>query len=810
MDTLLQDLRYSVRGLAKSPAFTAVVLMTLALGTGVNATVFSFVNALLLRPAPGVADPRSFVAIYTSDFSSGPYGSSSYPDFVSLKTETTAFDGLAASEPGATAILSIAGGAERVRVAAVSGDFFSVIGLHAAAGRLLGAADVRPDSAPAAVISDDLWQRIFGSDPATVGKTITLNGTAHTIVGIAPVRFDGVTLGSALEVWTPLADRNGPGERRNRFAMIVGRLKRGVSVADAQAQVSGMAARLARAYPETNRGTIDRPDEPRPMTVLLHTRLHPAFRSDVAAIGTVLLGAVILVLAIACANVASLMLSRATARSRDIAIRLALGAGRRRLLSQMLIESLVLGVAGGALGLIFALWTADILPSFFPAEQARLLDARIDARVLAYTGFVSLLASAFFGLAPALQALKPSCVSALRGDVGRVTDGRAGRRMRAALVVAQVALAMVLLVSTGLLVRSLTNALRADLGFATREAVVLSVEQPRARTAAAGDAYFAQVLERVRGVRGVTSATFAISLPLEGRNRRGFRMEGYEPRPGEDTELNYNIIEPRYFDTLRIPLVAGRAFDAHDREGNAPVAIVNDVLARRFFRGESVGRHLTDSHGTVLTIVGVVRSTRHRSVQEPPVPVVFYPLAQNYGRQMRLVAATNGDAGALAETVRGEVTATDRSVAVFSVTTLASLLAESLAGDRLTASLVATCGGLALLLALIGIYGVVAFAVLRRTREIGVRIALGAAPRQIMALVLGEGTRVVLAGVVLGLGAAAVAARLLTTLLYGVSTSDVATFGLVTAFLMAVAMVTASLPARRALSVDPVIVLRQE
>lgn len=476
----------------------------------------------------------------------------------------------------------------------------------------------------------------------------------------------------------------------------------------------------------------------------------------------------------------------------------------------MLIESLVLGVAGGALGLIFALWTVDILPSFFPAEQARLLDARIDARVLAYTGFVSLLASALFGLAPAFQALKPSCVSALRGDVGRVTDGRAGRRMRAALVVAQVAPAMVLLVSTGLLVRSLTNSLRADLGFATREAVVLSVEQPRGRTAAAGHAYFARVLERVRAVHGVTSATLTRSLPLEGSSRRGFRMEGYQPRPGADTELHYNVVEPRYFETLRIPLVAGRAFEDRDRDGSVPVVIVNDVLARRYFTGESVGRHLTDSSGMVLTIAGVVRSSANRSVQEAVVPVVFYPLAQSYTPQMRLVAATSGDAGALAETMRGEVTATDRSVAVFRVTTLASLLAESLAADRLTASLVATCGGLALLLALIGIYGVVAFAVLRRTREIGVRIALGAAPRQIMALVLGKGTRVALAGVVLGLGAAAVAARLLTTLLYGVSTSDVTTFGLVTAFLMAVAMVTASLPARRALSVDPMIVLRQE
>jgi predicted permease len=525
-------------------------------------------------------------------------------------------------------------------------------------------------------------------------------------------------------------------------------------------------------------------------------------------LGGILMGGVALVLLIACANVANLLLSRAAGRAREIAVRRALGAGRARIVAQLLTESVLLGLGGGGAGVLLAMWTADALPSFLPPQQAAMLDARLDGAGLAFTMALALASGILFGMAPAVQSARPAPADALRASRG-ATAGRSGA-IRSMLVVAQIALATVLLVSAALLVRSLFNALEADLGFATRDAVVLSIEQPGDRTDAEGLAYAQAVVERVRALPGVGSASLARSIPFFPAGRRGFRPEGYVFRPGETREFHINVVSAGYFDTMRIPVLQGRAFDSRDLPGGLPAAIVNEVVAARYFGGRAVGRRITDSRGQVLTIVGVVGTTKNLTVQEAPLPLVYYPLAQQYAARLTLIARTDNRAVALVEPVRRAAAETDRGVAIDGATTLEARIAEALTIERLAAALIACCGVLALLLALVGVYGVVAFAVARRAREFGVRLALGARPAQILALVLRQASRLTILGIAAGVAAGFAATRVLATVLYGVSPSDVATFAGVTLALATVTGLATLLPARRALRVDPIVVLRDE
>jgi predicted permease len=811
MSSLLQDVRYALRVLAHAPMFTAITVLTMAIGIGANVTVFSFVNALLLRPAPGVADPASLVAIFTSDYSSGPYGDSSYPDYVSLRSETTVFSAMAAEGDDAAAAVRVGDFVERVRLSSVTGDYFRLLGVKPAAGRLINEDDTLASAAPVAVISHAIWMRAFRRSPAVLGSILTLNARKYTIVGIAPEPFTGLDIGRAADVWTPMhAPASTPDARMNRGISIIARLAPGATLASAQTQVSAVAARLARDYPESNKGILGAPEQPRPMLVLRHTRLSPDFRGMVSTLGAILMGAVGLVLLIACANIASLLLSRATARDREMAIRLALGAGRHRVVRQLLTESLLLGLGGGAFGLLFSLWTADLLPSFFPAEQARLLDTRIDGSALAFVLAISFLSSILFGLVPALQAAVPSTGAALRSGAGRVSDSPTRTMLRRILVSGQVAVAIVLLIGASLLAKSIANAAAADPGFGARDGVVASVELDAAFTADRGLLYYREAVERIASLPGVQAATFARTLPTSRPARRGFQMEGYQPQPGEDTELPINVVAEGYFETLQIPLLAGRAFDARDRAGSQPVAIVNELLAKRYFGGNAIGRRLTDSGGVVMEIVGVVRNTVGITVQSAPTPIVHYPLAQSYLPRMTLVARTGADPSASIEPVRRELLEVNRNVPVFRTITLASHLSEANADSRLTATLVATCAGMALLLATIGVYGVIAYAVARRTREIGVRLALGARPWHIVHLVMSEGLTVMFVGIACGLFGAVIATQALDSLLYGVTSSDPATYLLVPILLALVALLAACAPARRALRVEPNAVLRQE
>jgi predicted permease len=812
MDSLLQDVRYAIRMLIKSPGVTIVALLTIGVGTGVNATAFRFVSALLLRPAPGVSDPRSLVAIYTSDYSSGPYGTSSYPDYVSLKSGTSAFTQMAAQRDG-TAVARVGEKVERVPASAVTGEYFDLLGVKPAIGRLLTTADTRPDAPPVAVLGYELWRRSLDRNPGVLAMPLNLNGRSYTIVGVSGEGFNGLDLGQPVDVWIPqIPLEASPGARGDRSYSLVARLHPNATLTEGQAQVAVIASALGREFPESNLGTLQAPSEPRAMTALRHTRLPPEFRPMVAAVGAILMAAVSLVLVIACANIAGLLVSRAISRDREMAIRLALGAGRSRLIRQLLTESLLLGIGGGTCGLLFALWTSDVLPSFFPAEQAQILDTSVDIRIVAFVAALSIASSLLFGLAPALHASRSATAASLGGGTTRSSDSRGGTRLRRVLVAAQIAAAVVLLVSSALLVQSLVNMLAADLGFGTRDGVVASVEIPPEYPEAEGLVYYDSMLERIRRMSGVQAAGVVQTLPLSRGSRRGFRIEGYETKPGEYMELVVNVVSDGYFEAMQIPLREGRSFDSRDRSGGAPVVIVNDLLAKRFFDGDAVGRRLTDSMNRTMEIVGVVQSHKYISVQEPPVPVVYYPLAQEYRRVASLVARTNRAPAAMVDPIRREISQVNRVVPVYRATTLSSRLNEATASDRLTASLVGVCGGMALLLATIGVYGVVAYAVVRRTREIGIRLALGARPSDVVRLVLSEGLGVTGVGVALGLGASALAARALTSLtpLYGVTTFDPLTYATVPALLLCVAVLAAWPPARRALRVDPNVVLRQE
>lgn len=811
MDSLVQDVRYALRMIVKSPGTTAIALLTIGIATGANATVFGFVSALLLRPAPGVADPGSLISIYTSDYSSGPYGSSSYPDYLSLKSDVPAFAQIAAQLDD-SGVVQVDNTVARVPVASVTGEYFALLGVGPALGRLLTPADTAASAPPVVVIGHGFWSRSLAANPSIVGTPLTSNGQTFTIVGVLAEGFGGLDLGQAVEVWRPLiAPPAAPGERGNRSLSIVARLSATSSLVDAQAQVSALAVTLAQAYPETNRGTLAAPAEPRPMIALRHTRLPPDFKPMVAAVAAILMAAVGLVLVIACANVAGLLVSRAIARDREMAVRLALGAGRSRLVRQLLTESLLLGIGGGACGLLLALWTSDVLPSFFPAEQASLLDTSVDTGTVAFIAIMSIASSLLFGLAPALQASDSTALS-LRAGSARGSDGRGSARLRRLLVGAQVAAAVVLLVSSGLLVKSLTNALAADMGFGTRQGVVATVELPPTLEESQGLQFYAAVLDRVRSMPGVRGAAFVRTLPLSRASRRGFRIEGYEAKPGEDMELVINVVSDGYFETMQIALRAGRAFDSRDRGGRAPVAIVNDLLAKRFFAGNALGRRITDSGGRVLEIVGVVQSHKYLTMQEPPVATVYYPLEQEYRPRMTLAARVDGPALGMVDPIVRAMSAVNPRIPVYRSMLLSAHLDESVAADRLTASLVALCGGMALLLATIGVYGVIAYAVVRRSREIGIRVALGARPPDVVRLILGEGVRVIGGGVALGLVAAALTARALGSLLplYGVGPTDPLTYATVPALLLGVALLAAMAPARRALRLDPNAVLRQE
>jgi len=823
MHTLWQDMRYGMRMLLKNWGVTLIAVLSLALGIGANTSVFSIVNGLLFRPIGGVVATEQLVALYTSDYSGPLYGTTSYADYVEFRDRTDVFDGLLAHTLRPMS-LSEGGEAERMMSAIVTGNYFDVLGVRAVTGRTFTREeDEAPDAAPVVVISHGLWQRRFGSDQSVVGKIVALSGQPFTIVGITPPEFTGTILGIAPDLFVPvnMAARasgaaRGLEERGNRSLFVMGRLKPGIGIEGAQANLDVLASNLREAYAEqwTNvRG------EGRRVTLLSESesRVPPQISTPVFGAVGLLTGVVALVLLIACANVANLLLARASARRKEIGIRIALGASRRRIVRQLLTESVLLACLGGAAGLLVSLWAVDLLVSYTPPTPVPLaLDFSPDWRVLAFALGVSIITGVIFGLAPALQATQSNVLPALKDE--SLAAGRAPRRfgLRNLLVVAQVALSLVLLIGAGLFLRSLQNAQSIDPGFRTDNVLMMTPEieiqgydENKART------FYRQLLERVESLPGVRSATFAEVVPLGFQSQRqGIHVEGYERRTGEEMEVDVNTVAPRYFETLGIDLVLGRDFTPEDREGAPPVVIINESFARRFYRGDQnpLGKRIsvTGREGPLMEIVGVARDGKYNTLGEAPLPYFYLPHDQHLSTEMTLLAHTAADPRTLLGAVRGEIRALDKNLPVSNVQTLNEHIGGALLVPRGAAALLGIFGMLALLLASVGLFGVMSYSVVRRTREIGIRIALGAQTSDVLKLVMIESLGLVLSGVVLGLVAAFAVTRVLGSLLYGVSPIDPVTFAGVVTLLVAVALVASFLPARRAAKVDPMVALRYE
>ncbi|HKQ79007.1 MAG TPA: ABC transporter permease [Blastocatellia bacterium] len=817
MNTLLQDLLYSGRISWKRPGFTAVITLTLALGIGANTAIFSVVDRLLVRMLP-VNEPERLVNLSGRDEKGNHDTSFSYPIYKDYRDQNGVFDGLLAYSENAMNLIE-GGQPERIMGALVSGNYFDTLGVTPALGRaFLPEEDRTPGTHPVAVVSYGLWQRRFGADPRLVGRTITLNTSSFTVIGVAPAEFRGVRRGLSPDIYVPLQmtaqawPSRKPGDLDNRnfsWLNLVGRLKPGVTVAQAQTSMSSLSSRILQLHLNTW-----------PMITLEDgSQGETGEITDLRTPLKLLMATVALVLLIACVNVANLLLARAASRSREMAVRLAVGASRYRLIRQLLTESLLLSLLGGLLGLLLAMWLTDVLAAYSPPTGGSgppLLDARLDWRVFAFATTLSLLTGLLFGLVPAWRSSKPNLTVALKEESAAAGSRRT--RGRGALVSAQIALSLVVLVCAGLCARSLFALQRIDAGFETAKVLVMGLNLSlNGYKEEQGIQFYANLLERVSAAPGVEAASLARIVPLGGGGMRmSVGIEGYTPIDDKPINLDMNIVGPRYCATMKLPLIAGRDFTVNDNAGAAPVVIINEAAARTYWPNQNpLGKHLmVGSPGQdkpqPVEIIGVVGASRYRSLTEAYRPGMLFPAAQNYTSDLSLHLRSAGNPALLIESARRELRALDPQLPATSVRTLEEQRRNSLYSERVTALLLSAFGGLALLLAALGIYGVMSYAVTQRTREIGVRMALGARASDVLRLLLRLGVRLIVAGVALGLAGAFAATRLIRSFLYQVSATDPLTFVLAALLLASVALLACYIPARRATKVDPMIALRSE
>lgn len=815
MEALLRDLRYAGRVLVRNPGFAIVAVLTLALGIGLTTAVFSLMNAVLLRPLP-VADPSELVSV-RQEFANGD-GSAlfSLNRYRLYDTGSHVFDGGLAASGLSDLSLSTGADPEIVMGSFVSGNYFRVLGITPARGRFFAPDEDRSAGAPVAVISHDLWRRRFAGDPAVVGRTVTLNSQAMTVIGVAPPEFHGTVLALPVQVWIPLAtfaqvsagsDEQTHGnvnDGLNTWLTPFGRLRDGVGLEQAEAAL----AALGRQLPLETRYSS-------PVAAVKLETLGPLpadLKGSVVGFMALLLVTAGMVLLIASINVAGMLLARAAARPREIAIRVAVGAQRGRLVTQLLVEGLVLFLLGGIGGILIALWVTRLLTAFMPTISARVeLDISPDLTVLAFALLLSLLVGVGFSLVPALQASRPSLTPSLKNSAAG--GGKRRSRLRSAFIVGQVATSLLLLVVASLFARALQSALSSSPGFDPRGVVVASMDLvPYGYSDDRGRDFYRQLVERVGARPGVSSVALASSVPLSSSysvTRIG--VDGYEPPEGASApEANYNIVDAGYFATMRTPLARGRDFAATDAAGTPPVAIVNEAMERRFWPGRSALGKRIRALGADLEVVGVARNSVYGKLGENPQPHLYVPFSQHYRPRMTLHVRSAGEAAPVISGVRADVQSLDRNVALQGLMPLSRLLDTSLLPQRLAATLIGAFGLLGLLLAAVGLYGLLAYSVSQRTSEIGVRMALGAEPRNVLRMVVVQGLRLVLIGIAVGLVLALVATQLLRSLLYGVSPTDAVTFLGVPLLLVAAALLASYLPARRAAGVSPMLALRAE
>ncbi|HEX8179609.1 MAG TPA: ABC transporter permease [Pyrinomonadaceae bacterium] len=814
MGTIWQDVRYGFRRLRQSPSFTAIAVLSLALGIGANTAIFSLVNTVLLRPLP-VAQPEQLVELYGTMHGGADYTIQSYLNYKDYRDRSRAvLSGLLAYR-FAPMSLSHEGNNERVWGYLVTGNYFDVLGVRPVLGRgFLPEEDATPGSHAVAVMSYGCWQKRFASDPAVIGRSLTINGRTFTVVGVAPKGFNGTEVAYAPELFVPvmMAHEIEPGygawleSRTDDNLFTVGRLQPGVTVAQAEAALQAITRALAQEHPQENEG--------RGLRLLTPGLFIPDIRNSVVGFAGVLMAIVGLVLLLACVNLANLLLARAAERRKEIAVRLALGASRARLVRQLVTESMLLALAGGAGGLLLAAWLNDLVAAIkLPTDIALVFDLQLDARVLAFTLGLSFITGVVFSLLPALQSSRPELVPALKDESALAGFRRS--RLRNALVVVQVALSLVLLVCAGLIVRSLQAAQRMRPGFNPQNAVALSFDVGlQGYDEARGRAFQQQVVEGARQLPGVRSAALVTTVPLTlDYSSTSIYIEGTPPVSSSNMPSAVpNYVTPNYFQTMEIAL-RGRDFTPQDNKKETRVAIVNEAFARRFWPGaDAIGRRFNFSgpQDPLWEVVGVAADGKYNSLGEEQKLAFYRPLLRDYSTNVSLVARTTADPQTVIAALRREVQALDPNLPLYNVETLTEHMSVPLFPARMAAGVLGSFGVLALVLAAIGIYGVMAYVVAGRTREIGVRMALGARPRDVLRLIVRQGMMLALVGLGLGLGLAFVGARLLTSLLYGVSPADPLTFAAVALLLAAVAFIACYVPARRATKVDPMIALRYE
>jgi putative ABC transport system permease protein len=811
METFLKDLRFGARTLIRTPGFTAVAVLILGLGIGANSTIFTLVSSLFLKAPPAVADPDRLVRVNRATERTKS-GSLQYPDYAYYRDNNSVFSGFAAyAFSSALNMAATARGAVQVEAEIVSGNYFQVLGVRPALGRaFLPEEDATPGSDPVAVISHGLWQRQLGGDPDVVGSEIRLNGHPFVIVGVAAEAFGGISpVDAQPDLWVPIMMQpvvfptggdmlhRVPGETQV-WLQGLARLRDGVSVEQARADLAALAQRLAVEFPYSNEGTT--------VAITEHFQYRPSLRDRLVELTRVLMAAVALVLLIACANVAILLLARASVRQRELSLRLALGAGRGRVVRQLLSEGLLLATAGGAAGFIFASWSANLAAALLPVNLT--VGFRPDTRVIAFTLGICLLTTLLFGLAPAWLATRVQIVESLR-----VSSRSTGRPLlRNGLVVAQVALAIVLASGAGLFVRSFISANSVDLGFQTENRLVVAFNlRGHDYGEEEGKALVRRALERVSALPGVLSATTARQIPFRGVWSGEFTAEGVEPPAGARYfETGFNAVGPDYFRTMGIPFVAGRPLGGSDVDGAPAVVVVNEALARMVWPGENPVGKVVERDPLHATVVGLARNANYYDLGEDPQPQMYFSVFQYYMPRINVVVHARGNPAALARSVESEIRALDSSLIISDVSTLDDVYGGTLGSYRVLAILVSFFGVLAVILAGTGLFGVLSYVVVRRTRELGIRIALGARREQVIAMVLANGLRLALVGIVSGAIAAWLGARAVSSLLFDVSPRDPLTFAVVPVVLVLAALLASFLPARRAAHVDPLEALRHE
>ncbi|HKF45257.1 MAG TPA: ABC transporter permease [Thermoanaerobaculia bacterium] len=810
MNDLLSDVRYALRTLSRSPGFAAAAIATLALGIGANTAVFSVVDSLILRPPPGLAQPGSLVWI--SGVQRGRLQGLSYPDFEDLRLETGAFSGVFAVSRAA-AHVARGRDAERIRAHLVSDNAFDVAGSKPALGRTFLPDDAK-EARPVAVIGHRYWERAFDSDPGAVGSTLNVNGRAFTIIGVAAEELIGfrsdpeeiADIYLLFETYYSGERRRNLENRDSAWLLVQARLRPGVSVEEASAAAAVVVRRRAAS----------RSAEMRDLSAAatpLQGWVPPGQLKDVLPFALFGLIATGLVLSIACANVANLLLARAAGRRKEIGIRLAIGASRSRIVRQLLTESVLLAALGAGAGLLLALWTIDLILNRFGAPAA--IAPRLDFRIAAYAAAAAFATGITFGLAPAWKASRRALVPSLKGEA---SEGAERSRLPGGLVVAQVSISLVLLAAAGLLVRSFQKAAAVDIGLERRHAARTLAASFDVETQGYGPErsreFFRALLDRAGALPGVESAALAETLPLSGRAvGDAIAPKGEVPRPGDSETVFVNTVSPGYFETLGVPILAGRDFTEADREGAPPVVIVNETLARRFWPGQDpLGKFLQTGgeRAATLQVVGVARDGKYLRMTEAPRPFAYFSILQQGARHGETILIARFSGPPSVEALRSEVRALDPSLPLFRVRSLERLLEDQLADRRNGTLVVEIFGVLAICLAVVGLYGVLSHSVTRRRREIGIRMALGASPAQVRALFLRRGGKLASIGIAIGLALSAAVTRLLSQMLFGVAPTDAATFLAVTLLLSAVALAAAWLPARRATRVDPMAALRSE